>query len=272
MDEPEGLQAAARGFKFRESAAFLLDEVVLGPARAFGRFENVFPLCRAFPEQNGVAFRLFRRPVFEMERPDSARICANPRHWIGACLQGRAHIQLEHDRWLRILREFQSDADFRQEQILSGDCDTRLSNQPIPTDRRQRLANPRWPSSHPAPVSVPMKPSPHTCFPESGSSRAPGRFSPDSGTNYHCALKNTAYRDRPAVFAFAWSDSRTTRNRARRILRLDIPFVRRRAPCPRDLSSIPRGRNRARVPLELISPCEPRKPTAALKKKRETLD
>src|SRR5216684_987397 len=169
-------------------------------------------------------------------------------------------------------REFQSDADFRQEHILSGDCDTRLSNQPIPTDRLQRLANPRWPSSHPAPVSVPMKPSPHTCFPESGSSRAPGRFSPDSGTNYHCALKNTAYRDRPAVFAFAWSDSRTTRNRARRILRLDIPFVRRRAPCPRDLSSIPRGRNRARVPLELISPCEPRKPTAALKKKRETLD
>src|SRR5216684_9364978 len=105
MDEPEGPQAAARGFKFRESAAFLLDEVVLGPARAFGRFENVFPLCRAFPEQNGVAFRLFRRPILEMQRADSARIRANPRHGIRAGLQASAHIQLEHDRWLGVLRK-----------------------------------------------------------------------------------------------------------------------------------------------------------------------
>ena len=60
MDEPEGLQAAARSFKFRESAAFLLDEVVLDPAGVFGSFENVFPLRRTFPEQNGVTFRLFR--------------------------------------------------------------------------------------------------------------------------------------------------------------------------------------------------------------------
>src|SRR6267154_4845263 len=169
-------------------------------------------------------------------------------------------------------REFRSDADFLPEQILSGDCGSRPSNQPIPADRRQRLANPRWPSSRPSPVSVLTKPSPHTCCPESGSSRARGRFSPDSGTNYRCALKNTACRDRPAVFAFAWSDSRTTRNRAHRIRHLDIPFVPRRALCPRDLFSIPRERNRVRVPLELISPREPRKPTAALPKRRETID
>src|SRR5437879_13306244 len=95
MDEPEELQAAARRFKLRESAAFLFDEVVLGPARAFGRFKNVFPLCRAFPEQHDVAFRLFRRPILEMERADSARIRANRRYRIGAGPQARAHIQLD---------------------------------------------------------------------------------------------------------------------------------------------------------------------------------
>src|SRR5260370_28583658 len=115
-------------------------------------------------------------------------------------------------------------------------------------------------------------PSPRICCPESCSCRAPGRFFPDSGTNYRCASKNTGCRDRPAVFAFAWSDSRTNRNRAHRIRHLGIPFVPRRALCPRDLFSIPRGRNRVRVLLELISPRELRKPKAVLLKKRETID
>src|SRR5260370_37122534 len=169
-------------------------------------------------------------------------------------------------------REIRSDADFLLEQILSGDCDSRPSNQPIPGERQKRLANPRWPSNRPRQASDPTKPSPHACCPESGSSRAPGRFFPDSGMKYRCASKNTGCRDRPAVFASAWSDSRTTRNRAHRIRHLDIPFVPRRALCPRDLFSIPRGRNRVRVPLELISPRELRKPTAALLKKREMID
>src|SRR5713226_10572522 len=88
--------------------------------------------------------------------------------------------------------------------------------------------------------------------------------------NYRCASKNTECRDRPAAFSFAWFDSRTTRNRAHRIRRLDIPFALRRAPCPRDLFSIPRGRNRVRGRLELISRRAPRKPKAALPKKRGT--
>src|SRR5260370_13968198 len=134
--------------------------------------------------------------------------------------------------------EFRSDADFLPEQILSGECDSRPSTQPIPGDLRQGLASARWPSSHPAPVSGLTKPSPHTCCPESRSCRAPGRFSPDSGTNHRCALKNTAYRDRPAVFAFAWFGFRTTRSRVHRIRHLDIPFVPRHALCPRDLFSI----------------------------------
>ena len=60
MDEPIGLQAAARGVEFRKAAAFLLDEVILDSASAFSRFKNVFPLCRAFPEQNAIAFCFFR--------------------------------------------------------------------------------------------------------------------------------------------------------------------------------------------------------------------
>src|SRR6266436_456831 len=168
--------------------------------------------------------------------------------------------------------EFRSDADFLPEQILSGDCDSRPSNQPIPADRRQRLANPRWPSNRPRQASDPTKPSPHTCCPESGSSRAPGRFSPDSGTNYRCASRSTGCPDRPTAFASAWSDSRTTRNRAHRIRHLDIPFVPRRAPCPRELFSIPHGRNRVRVPLELISLRVQRKPKAVLLRKREKID
>ena len=60
MDEPEGPQTAARGIEFGKTAAFLFDEVVLNPASAFGCFENVFPLCSTFPEQNGVAFRRLR--------------------------------------------------------------------------------------------------------------------------------------------------------------------------------------------------------------------
>src|SRR5438552_13987605 len=70
MNEPEGLQAAARGFKFRESATFLLDEVVLGPTRAFGCFKNAFPFSPSFSEQHAVTFRLLRRPILEMERSE----------------------------------------------------------------------------------------------------------------------------------------------------------------------------------------------------------
>src|SRR5260370_42417831 len=97
MDEPEGPQTAARGIEFGKTAAFLFDEVVLNPASAFGFFENVFLLCSTFPEQNGVAFRRLRRPVLEMERADSARIRANPRHLVRAGLQTSGHSQLEHD-------------------------------------------------------------------------------------------------------------------------------------------------------------------------------
>src|SRR5258708_382584 len=169
-------------------------------------------------------------------------------------------------------REFRSDADFLPEQILSGDCDSRPSNQPIRVDWGAGLANPGWPSNRPSEASDPTKPSPHTCCPESGSSRAPGRLSLDSGKNYRCASRSNGCRDRPAAFASAWFGFRTTRNRAHRIRHLGIPFVPRRALCPRDLFSIPGGWNRVRVPLELISPRELRKPRAASPKRRETID
>src|SRR5258708_5216732 len=105
MDEKKGPEVVARGCEFGKPTGCLLDQVIRNYAATFRSFESIFPACRAFPEQNGVAFRLFRRPILEMQRADSARIRANPRHWIGAGLQARAHIQLEHDRWLRILRE-----------------------------------------------------------------------------------------------------------------------------------------------------------------------
>src|SRR6267143_1118104 len=60
MEEPEGLQSAARGLEFGKPAAFLLQQVILHSARAFGCFENVFPLCSTFAEQNRVTFRRFR--------------------------------------------------------------------------------------------------------------------------------------------------------------------------------------------------------------------
>src|ERR1700682_4411810 len=50
MDDPEGLQAAARGIEFGEPAAFLLHQVILHTAGAFGCFENVFPVGTAFAE------------------------------------------------------------------------------------------------------------------------------------------------------------------------------------------------------------------------------
>src|SRR5712692_8453304 len=87
--------------------------------------------------------------------------------------------------------------------------------------------------------------------------------------NYRCASKNTGCRDRPAAFSSAWFDSRTTRNRAHKIRRPGTPFALQRAPCPRDLFSIHRGRNRVRGRLELILRLEPRGPTATLGKKPE---
>jgi hypothetical protein len=60
MDEPERLQLAARGLQFGKPAAFLLQQVILHPARIFGCFENVFPLSSTFAEQNRVTFRRFR--------------------------------------------------------------------------------------------------------------------------------------------------------------------------------------------------------------------
>src|SRR5271169_1239744 len=97
MDEAEGLQAAARGFEFGKTAAFLLDQVILDSADAFGRFKNIFPRGDTFSEQHGVTFARFRRPILEMERPDSAGIRANPRDGIRARLDTRADVKLQHD-------------------------------------------------------------------------------------------------------------------------------------------------------------------------------
>src|SRR6266446_5744504 len=105
MDLPEGVQAAARRIKFHKPAAFLFDEVVFHSAATFGCLENIFPLCSAFPEQNFVTFLRFRRPVLQMERANSPRISAYPRHRIGAGLQASAYIQLQHDGGFRIFRQ-----------------------------------------------------------------------------------------------------------------------------------------------------------------------
>jgi len=49
-DLPEGLQAAARGIKFRKAAAFLLNQIIFHSAAALGRVENTLPIRGAFPE------------------------------------------------------------------------------------------------------------------------------------------------------------------------------------------------------------------------------
>src|SRR5437660_8776032 len=54
MRGAEGLQAALGAVKFGETAAFLLDEVILGAANAFCRGKNTLPVGDAFAEQDRV--------------------------------------------------------------------------------------------------------------------------------------------------------------------------------------------------------------------------
>src|SRR6184192_1525145 len=97
MDGAEGLQAALGGFEFGEAAAFLFDEIVLGAADAFRGRENSFPIGVAFAKQNRVALCGIRRPFFEVQRADAARVGANPGHGIEAGFEAGAHIKLKHD-------------------------------------------------------------------------------------------------------------------------------------------------------------------------------
>ena len=57
VDGVKSLEAAVSGFEFGEAAAFLLDEVVLGSANAFGGREDALPVGAAFAKQNRIAFR-----------------------------------------------------------------------------------------------------------------------------------------------------------------------------------------------------------------------
>src|ERR1700680_3745979 len=106
MQSAKSLKTAFGGIKLGESAALLLDQVILNLANTFGGGEDVFPFRCAFAEQDGVAFSRFWRPVFAMNGPDSAWVGTNPRYRIRACLQTSAHIELQHDGWLRILRQY----------------------------------------------------------------------------------------------------------------------------------------------------------------------
>src|SRR5271155_4082130 len=101
----ERVETSLGGFQFRESAAFLLDEVILRSTNAFRSSENGFPIRHALTKQNGVAFPSLRRPFLEMEGSDSARIGANPRHGVRTGFDARAYIELHDHGRLRILRE-----------------------------------------------------------------------------------------------------------------------------------------------------------------------
>src|SRR5436190_5968936 len=103
---PEGPVTSAGGFEFRKSAAFLFQEVVLDPTSAFCGRKDVFPIRCSFTEQNRVSLAGVGRPVFTMKRSNSSWVRLNPCHWIRARLQTGAHIQLQHDRWLRIFRQY----------------------------------------------------------------------------------------------------------------------------------------------------------------------
>src|SRR5580700_7337147 len=113
----ERVETSLGGFQFRESAAFLLDEVILRSTNAFRSRENGLPIRHALTKQNGVAFPSLRRPFLEMEGSDSAWIGANPRHGVRTGFDARAYIELQHHGRLRILRENfnRSDAALRRE-------------------------------------------------------------------------------------------------------------------------------------------------------------
>src|SRR5260370_7796624 len=102
MLEPKVFTTPLGGLELRKTAAFLFHEVILYPAGGFGCFENIFPISAAFAKQNGISLHGVGRPVFAMERANSARIGANPCPRIRAGLQPRAHLELPHNRPLPV--------------------------------------------------------------------------------------------------------------------------------------------------------------------------
>src|SRR6266571_5663192 len=102
MLEAKAFQTPLGGLELRKTAAFLFYEVILHPAGAFGCLEDIFPIRAAFAKQNGVSLRRVGRPVFAMERANSARIGANPCHGIRTVLQARGHVELLHYLRLRV--------------------------------------------------------------------------------------------------------------------------------------------------------------------------
>src|SRR5438105_9518152 len=106
MLRTETLETSPGGFEFRKSAPFLFYEVVFDSTGAFRGCKDVFPIRRSFTEQNRVSLASLGRPVFTVNGSNSSRISPNPCHGIGARLHTCAHIELQHDGWLRIFCQY----------------------------------------------------------------------------------------------------------------------------------------------------------------------
>src|SRR4051812_21850185 len=78
------LQALLRGLDGRETASFLLDQVVLNTANGLRGSEDGLPWRIAFAEQRLVALAFTRTPLFQMETVDAAGIRLDPRDRVRA--------------------------------------------------------------------------------------------------------------------------------------------------------------------------------------------
>jgi hypothetical protein len=88
-----GVETFPRGFEFRESAAFLLDEEILDAADGFSGGHQLFPRRHAFSEQNFIA--LILRPILQVHAFDAARVCLHPDDGVGARFFASADVQLQ---------------------------------------------------------------------------------------------------------------------------------------------------------------------------------
>src|SRR5262249_8922354 len=130
-------QTTFRRFERRETATFLLDQVILYTADRLGGVEDFEPGRSALAEQQTIAFPFARGPLLEVKRSDAPLIGPDPGDRIGAGVYTCAHVELqrhilrrvggEHFHWaLAIYRnEFQlvimeSGAHLQRFELLRG--------------------------------------------------------------------------------------------------------------------------------------------------------
>src|SRR5262245_65428480 len=95
-------QTTFRRFERWETAAFLLDQVILNASGRFGGLEDFEPWRVALTEKRAIALIFARAPFFTVDGGDAARIGVDPGDRVGAGFHAGSHVELQRHVFRRV--------------------------------------------------------------------------------------------------------------------------------------------------------------------------